>query len=92
MLRRIDLHQVVGDHRLDRLAGQHDRHPIPKAGQPDRPALIHRALHTGVAQIRPIVWGPFLCAATAAMGSTTAGSGPAGASANRSAGGRMPSD
>jgi len=44
----IDLHQVVGDHRLDRLAGQHDGDPIPEASQPDQPALIDPALHPGV--------------------------------------------
>ena len=25
-----DPHQMLGGHRLDRLPGQHDRHPIPK--------------------------------------------------------------
>jgi hypothetical protein len=49
----IDLHQVVGDDRLDRLASQHNRHPIPEAGQADPAALIHPASHAGVAQIRP---------------------------------------
>jgi hypothetical protein len=34
---------LFGDHRLDRLAGQ-----------PDRPALIHPALHTGAAQREPL--------------------------------------
>ena len=27
-----DPHQVIGGHRLDRLSGQHDRHPIPEPG------------------------------------------------------------
>ena len=88
----VDLHQVVRHDRLHRLTGQHDRHPIPEPRQSDRPALIHPPLHP--ARRRSARWDAARfahCAATAATGSTTSRSGPA-ANANRSAGGRIPSD
>ena len=40
-----DPHQMLRCHRLDRLPGQHDRHPIPKPAQRDQPVLVDPTLH-----------------------------------------------
>jgi hypothetical protein len=42
-----DPHQMIGGDRLDRLPGQHDRHPIFKPAQRDQAVLVHPALHPG---------------------------------------------
>jgi hypothetical protein len=50
----VTVDQVIRNDVLHRLAGQHDRHPIPESRQADRPALIHRPPHACTAQVRTL--------------------------------------
>jgi hypothetical protein len=89
----VNLHYVFGDDRLDRLTGQHDRHPITEARQANRPAMIHPPPHAGMAQI-PMTVGRVGLRLRNHRGDGIhhLRIGAGGANANRSAGGRIPSD
>ncbi len=42
-----DPDQMLRHHRLHRLPGQHDRHPIPEPRQGDQAVRVHPPLHPG---------------------------------------------